>query len=72
MNRRADFLCRSSCHRAYSDARGSLIITVDGRMAAILADNARQPNDARSSLFDHMMAYTGRYRVEGEDTFVVI
>lgn len=56
---------------AYADACGSLIITADGRMAAILADNARQLTDAPSSLFDRMMAYTGRYRVQGDDTFVV-
>jgi hypothetical protein len=56
---------------AYSNACGSLIITEDGRMFAILADNARQLNDPPSSLFDRMMAYTGRYHIESDDAFVV-
>ena len=56
---------------AYSDACGSLIVTADGRMFAILADNARQLNDPPGSLFNRMMAYTGRYRIQGDDAFVV-
>jgi hypothetical protein len=40
-------------------------------MFAILADNARQLNDPPGSLFNRMMAYTGRYRIEGDDAFVV-
>jgi hypothetical protein len=56
---------------AYDDGKGSLIITPDGRFVAILADNARTENDQPSVLFDRMMAYTGRYRLQGEDTVVV-
>jgi Lipocalin-like domain len=56
---------------AYDDGKGSLIITPDGRFVAILADNARTENDQSSVLFDRMMAYTGRYRLQGEDTVVV-
>jgi hypothetical protein len=56
---------------AYEDASGSLIITPDGRFAAILADNARREEDPSSSLFNRMMAYTGRYRLQGEKTVVV-
>jgi hypothetical protein len=56
---------------AYEDASGSLIITPDGRFAAILADNARREEDPPSSLFKGMMAYTGRYRLQGDETVVV-
>jgi Lipocalin-like domain len=56
---------------AYEDGKGSLIITPDGRFVAILADNARTENDQPSVLFDRMMAYTGRYRLQGENTVVV-
>jgi Lipocalin-like domain len=55
----------------YDDAKGSLIITPDGRFVAILADNARREDDQPSVLFDRMMAYTGRYRLQSEDTVVV-
>jgi hypothetical protein len=48
---------------AYDDGKGSLIITLDGRFVAIVADNARAENDQPSVLFDRMMAYTGRYRL---------
>ncbi len=33
----------------YEEASGFLIITADGRMAALLADNARQSNDFPAS-----------------------
>ena len=56
---------------AYEDANGSLIITPDGRFAAILVDNARREEDPPSSLFKGMMAYTGRYRLQGDETVVV-
>ncbi len=54
----------------YEQAAGYLIISHDGRMFAILADSARQANDPPSSLFDRMMAYSGRYRIQGEGSFV--
>jgi Lipocalin-like domain len=62
-----------SGHReaAYDDAKGSLIITADGRFVAIVADNARTENDQPSVLFDRMMAYTGPYQLKGEDTVVI-
>ena len=56
---------------AYDKACGFLIITPNGRMAAILADNGRQLDDPAGSLFDRMMAYSGRYRIQGDDVFVV-
>ena len=56
---------------AYDDGKGSLIITPDCRFVAILADNARTENDQPSVRFDRMMAYTGRYRLQGDDTVVV-
>ena len=56
---------------AYDDAKGSLIITPDGRFVAILADNARREDDQPSVLLDRMMAYTGPYQLQGEDTVVI-
>jgi hypothetical protein len=54
---------------AYDQAAGSLIISADGHMSAIVADSARQPNDPPSSLFDRMMAYSGPCRIQGDDSF---
>ena len=54
---------------AYDKPCGSLIITADGRMLALLADNARQLDDPPGSLFERMMAYSGPCRVEGDDCF---
>ena len=45
---------------AYEKASGYLIITASGRMMTVLADNARELSDTPSSLFDRMMAYSGR------------
>ena len=51
---------------AYDQPCGSLIITPDGRMLAIVADNGRQLNDPSSSLFDRMMAYSGPCHVSDD------
>ncbi len=56
---------------AYQQPVGYILITPDGRMMTVLADNARQLGDTPGSLFDHMMAYSGRYRLRGDDRFVV-
>ncbi len=55
---------------AYDQASGSLIMSPDGRMIAIVADNARQSSDPPNALFDRMMAYSGRYRLQGDDCFI--
>jgi Lipocalin-like domain len=54
---------------AYDEACGSLIITQDGCMSVIMADSARQSDDPPGSLFDRMLAYSGRYRIQGDDSF---
>jgi hypothetical protein len=49
--------------------RGSLILTPQGRMAALLTKSERRfgESDAeRALLFHTMIAYSGRYRVEGD------
>jgi hypothetical protein len=56
---------------AYDQPSGFLIITADGRMMTVLADNARLPSDGLGSLFDRMMAYSGRCRLLGDDCFIV-
>jgi hypothetical protein len=55
----------------YDEASGFLIIGSDGRLTAILADNARKPDDPEASLFQRMMAYSGCYRIQGDDTVVI-
>lgn len=50
--------------------RGYLILTPEGRMMALMTGEDRAPgmNDAeRSALHRSMLAYSGRYRVEGSD-----
>jgi hypothetical protein len=54
----------------YEKPCGFIIVTADGRFTAILADGARSPSDAPNMLFDRMMAYSGRYRLQGDDCFV--
>ncbi|MGG5886069.1 lipocalin-like domain-containing protein [Falsiroseomonas sp. HC035] len=51
---------------------GRIILTADGRMAAVIAAEGRTPatNDTeRAALLQATIAYTGRYRLEG-DRFV--
>ncbi len=48
---------------------GYLIFTPEGRLMAILSEPGREParSDAeRAALFKNMVAYSGRYRVEGD------
>lgn len=48
---------------------GSLIFTREGRMLALLTNEARQPaktDPERADLFNTMVAYAGEFRVEGE------
>ena len=52
---------------------GFLILTEDGRMMAIVTAGGRAPpkDEAASvALFESMMAYSGKYRVEGADRFI--
>jgi hypothetical protein len=49
--------------------RGALVFTADGRMMVLVTANAREPGQAepaQAALWRTMMAYTGRYRVEGD------
>jgi Lipocalin-like domain len=52
---------------------GYLILTDNGRMMGMLtaADRAAPENEAdRAGLFESMMAYSGKFRVEGDDEFI--
>jgi hypothetical protein len=52
---------------------GFLILTDGGRMMGIATAAGRVPPKTgadRAALFDSMMAYSGKYRIEGEDKFV--
>jgi Lipocalin-like domain len=51
---------------------GFLIITADGRMMTLLTASDRAQDAPAGSLFDRMMAYSGRYRLEGDDRFVAV
>lgn len=49
--------------------RARLVITSDGYMSAIIAAANRKPatnNDERAALLNSMLAYTGKYVVEGD------
>jgi hypothetical protein len=55
-----------------ADPRGHLVFTPDGRMMVLVTAKAREPGTTdgqAAALFRTMMAYTGRYRIEG-DRFV--
>ena len=50
--------------------KGFLILTREGRMAAVLTGETRAPaktDQERAELFKSMIAYSGKYRVEGKD-----
>jgi lipocalin-like protein len=52
---------------------GFLILTDNGRLMVILASPARAAPKSeadRAVLFESMMAYSGKYRVEGDDKFI--
>ena len=66
-----EFVDASERRDAYDQPSGFLIITADGRMMTVLADNARLLSDDAGSLFDRMMAYSGPCRLQGDDCFIV-
>jgi hypothetical protein len=50
--------------------RGSLILTASGRAIALTTAENRTPGDSeaqRAALHKSMLAYTGRYRIEGDE-----
>jgi hypothetical protein len=52
---------------------GYLIITQDQRMMTIITSDGRKPpmgDTDEAALFKSMMAYSGKYRLEGEDQFI--
>jgi hypothetical protein len=52
-----------------ANPNGYLILGSDGRMMALVAAKAREPgntDEKLAALFRTMMAYTGRYRIEGD------
>lgn len=54
-----------------ADPVGFLVIGREGRMMTIITARDRQGSDA-AGLLQGMMAYSGRYRVEGTDRFVTL
>jgi len=55
-----------------ADPNGSLVFGADGRMMVIVTAKAREPgntDEKMAALFRTVMAYTGRYRADG-DKFV--
>jgi len=56
----------------WPNPNGYLILTADGRMMTLVTAKAREPGDTDeklAALFRTMMAYTGRYRIDG-DSFI--
>lgn len=52
---------------------GYLFITPDKRMITVITSNDRVPSDSESgdaALFKSMMAYSGPFRIEGDDQFI--
>ena len=62
------------CRDMYgADPLGYIFITPDKRMITLVTSSGRVPSDSESgdaALFKSMMAYSGPFRIEGEDTFV--
>jgi hypothetical protein len=58
-----------------SSPKGYLILTPQGRLCAITTAAHRSPGEGdkeRTALHRSMMAYTGKYRVEGSDFITVV
>jgi hypothetical protein len=58
-----------------SNPKGYLILTPQGRLCAITTAENRNPGEGdkeRAALHRSMMAYTGKYRVEGSDFITVV
>ena len=58
-----------------SNPKGYLILTPQGRLCAITTAAHRNPGEGdseRAALHRSMMAYTGKYRVEGGDFITVV
>jgi len=49
---------------------GFIIIAADGRMMTVVTAGNRTPDAAPGVLFDSMTAYSGRYRLQGDDCFI--
>ncbi len=57
------------------DPKGSIIITSNGRFAALLSARGRTPARdvaGKAALLDSFMAYTGRYVVEGDTVVTMV
>ena len=57
------------------DPKGYLILTPQGRLCALTTAAHRKPGEGdkeRAALHRSMMAYTGKYRVEGGDFITVV
>lgn len=58
-----------------SNPKGYLILTPEGRLCAITTAAHRKPGEGdleRAELHRSMLAYTGKYRVEGSDFITVV
>jgi hypothetical protein len=58
-----------------SNPKGYLILTPQGRLCAITTAAHRKPGEGdheRAELHRSMLAYTGKYRVEGSDFITVV
>ncbi|MGV8989537.1 MAG: lipocalin-like domain-containing protein [Cypionkella sp.] len=53
-----------------ADPVGYLVMTAEGRMMAVITANGRDPAQGEAALFNTMMAYSGAFRIEGEDQFI--
>jgi hypothetical protein len=55
--------------------KGFVLLTPDGRAMALTTASDRQPGEddaARAALHRSMLAYTGRYRVEGDEFITTV
>jgi len=58
-----------------SKPKGYLILTREGRAMALTTAEARSPGESdpeRAALHKSMLAYTGKYRVEGEEFITTV
>jgi len=51
---------------------GFIIFTADWRVLALVTASERADDETARTLFDHMMAYSGRYRLRVDGCFITI
>jgi len=54
----------------YGESPDGFVVLTETRLTAVITNSDRRISQSADRLFDNMMAYSGRYRLQGDDCFV--